>query len=183
MNEDFLLNIIKNKQPDLYEKMQTEQFKISDEILRFRINYGIEIDEISDFLGMNFDEYHNYEYGLADESTEKYLEVLNGLKKYNTEIKKLYNNQNTGYHIVDIQKSLLNHQKSDALFYKFAQGYKQSIRTLTNPSDNNKMKAFSVNIKKNKATKSASNYKTHDRKMEGSKSWKKPEVSYSTGQL
>ncbi|NLJ94099.1 MAG: hypothetical protein GX326_01195 [Clostridiaceae bacterium] len=67
--------------PNLQEKMATEQFKLSEQILDLRYQLNLTFEEIVDELNVTAEEYLDMEYGEKKISVEKYEAVILQLKK------------------------------------------------------------------------------------------------------
>ena len=81
MSRDLFEEMIKTSHPDLFDAMQTEQFKLSDRILQYRVAHGIAIEEIASYLGMEVGDYHDFEYGTAEEDVSVYQNIYERLKE------------------------------------------------------------------------------------------------------
>ena len=71
------------KVPDIEEIINTDQFKISEEILDTRFEKGLSFDEATSVVGLSRDKYIKFEYGDTDINVSEYRNVLCKLKDYN----------------------------------------------------------------------------------------------------
>lgn len=84
MGQDLLEEMIEMYHPDLFKETQTEEFKISDQILQYRVGHGIAIEEIANYLGLKIEVYHGFEYGTVEVDVSVYQEVFEKLKEFHT---------------------------------------------------------------------------------------------------
>ena len=70
------------KIPEIEKKINTDQFKISEEILDVRFEKGLSFDEVAQVVGMPREKYIKFEYGDNDLGLPEYYEVLHKLREY-----------------------------------------------------------------------------------------------------
>lgn len=61
---------------DVKQRLDSYEFKISQEILGARIRAGLQVREMAEQVGMDKAIYRKYENGIAQESKERYEDVL-----------------------------------------------------------------------------------------------------------
>ena len=71
------------KIPEIAEIINTDQFKISEEILDTRFEKGLSFAEAVQVVGLSREKYIKFEYGDIDISLSEYRNVLRKLKDYN----------------------------------------------------------------------------------------------------
>lgn len=71
------------KIPEIKEIINTDQFKISEEILDTRFEKGLSFDEAVQAVGLSREKYIKFEYGDNDISVSEYRNVLRRLRDYN----------------------------------------------------------------------------------------------------
>lgn len=71
------------KIPEIEEIINTDQFKISEEILDIRFEKGLSFDEAAKVVGLSREKYIKFEYGDNDISVSEYRDVLRKLRDYN----------------------------------------------------------------------------------------------------
>ena len=71
------------KIPEIAEIINTDQFKISEEILDARFEKGLSFDEAAQVAGLLREKYIKFEYGDNDINLSEYRNVLRKLKDYN----------------------------------------------------------------------------------------------------
>lgn len=91
MNTNFE-NLLREYQPDLYQKTKSEQNELSKDILKLRLLNKLSVEETAKYLNMSIEDYLNYEFGESRERTVlQYQEVLLNMKnifqKYENNIK------------------------------------------------------------------------------------------------
>lgn len=69
--------------PEIEELINTDQFKISEEILDARFEKGLSFDEAAQVVGLSREKYIKFEYGDNDISVSEYRDVLRKLRDYN----------------------------------------------------------------------------------------------------
>lgn len=69
-------DVIAERFPDLYEELQSEQGKLSIEILKVRLATSLSPLDLSKKLNMNMDNYLQFEFGDCDIPVSKYKQVL-----------------------------------------------------------------------------------------------------------
>lgn len=67
---------------EIEEKINTDQFKISEEILDTRFEKGLSFDEAAEVVGLPRENYIKFEYGDSDINVSEYRKVLRKLKDY-----------------------------------------------------------------------------------------------------
>lgn len=72
------------KFPGVEKIINTDQFKISEEILDVRFEKGLSFDEAVQVVGMPREKYIKFEYGDDDIDVSEYCEVLRKLREYNS---------------------------------------------------------------------------------------------------
>lgn len=70
------------KIPEIKEIINTDQFKISEEILDARFEKGLSFEEATQIVGLPKEEYIKFEYGDSDINVSEYRKVLRKLKNY-----------------------------------------------------------------------------------------------------
>lgn len=70
------------KIPEIEEKINTDQFKISEEILDIRFKKGLSFDEAAQVVGLSPEKYIKFEYGDSDINVSEYCKVIHKLKDY-----------------------------------------------------------------------------------------------------
>lgn len=70
------------KIPEIAEIINTDQFKISEEILDIRFEKGLSFDEAAEEVGLSRENYIKFEYGDSDINVSEYRKVLHKLKDY-----------------------------------------------------------------------------------------------------
>lgn len=70
------------KIPEIEEIINTDQFKISEEILDTRFEKGLSFDEAAQVAGLSREKYIKFEYGDSDINVSEYRKVLRKLKDY-----------------------------------------------------------------------------------------------------
>lgn len=71
------------KIPEIEEIINTDQFKISEEILNARFEKGLSFDDAVQVVGLSREKYIKFEYGDNDINISEYCNVLRKLKDYN----------------------------------------------------------------------------------------------------
>lgn len=71
------------KIPEIEEIINTDQFKISEEILDTRFEKGLSFGEAAKVAGLSRENYIKFEYGDTDMNVSEYHNVLRKLKDYN----------------------------------------------------------------------------------------------------
>ena len=71
------------KIPEIAEIINTDQFKISEEILDTRFEKGLSFAEAVQVVGLSKENYIKFEYGDTDINVSEYRKVLHKLKDYN----------------------------------------------------------------------------------------------------
>ena len=71
------------KIPEIEEIINTDQFKISEEILDIRFKKGLSFDDAAQVVGLSQEKYIKFEYGDSDINVSDYRKVLRKLKDYN----------------------------------------------------------------------------------------------------
>ena len=70
------------KIPEIEERINTDQFKISEEILDARFEKGLSFEEAAKIAELPQEKYIKFEYGDNDISVSEYRKVLRKLKDY-----------------------------------------------------------------------------------------------------
>lgn len=68
------------KIPEIEERINTDQFKISEEILDARFEKKLSFEEAAQIVGLPKEEYIKFEYGDSDIKVLEYRKVLRKLK-------------------------------------------------------------------------------------------------------
>lgn len=63
-------------------KMQSEQFKLSEVLLDKRFELGLNVNEISEIVGLTPQEYVDLEYGEPTIDIENYLNAIKNIEMY-----------------------------------------------------------------------------------------------------
>lgn len=71
------------KIPEIEELINTDQFKISEEILDARFEKRLSFDEAAKVAGLSREKYIKFEYGDIDINVSEYRDVLRKLRNYN----------------------------------------------------------------------------------------------------
>lgn len=71
------------KIPEIEEIINTDQFKISEEILNARFERGLSFNEAAQVVGLSRENYIKFEYSDTDINVSEYRKVLRKLKDYN----------------------------------------------------------------------------------------------------
>lgn len=71
------------KIPEIEEKINTDQFKISEEILDTRFEKGLSFEEAAQVVGLPNEKYIKFEYGDTDMPVSEYRKILRKLRDYN----------------------------------------------------------------------------------------------------
>ena len=71
------------KIPEIDEIINTDQFKISEEILDTRFAKGLSFETAVQVVGLSKEKYIKFEYGDSDINVSEYRNVLRKLKDYN----------------------------------------------------------------------------------------------------
>lgn len=71
------------KIPEIEERINTDQFKISEEILDARFEKGLSFEDAVQIVGLPQEKYIKFEYGDNDINLSEYRKVLHKLKDYN----------------------------------------------------------------------------------------------------
>ena len=83
--------------PEIKEKMKTEHFILSEEILDIRFEKKLTFDEAAEILDIPRETYIKFEYGDDDIDVSEYREVLRKLREYNS--KPLVGNNQSNFKI------------------------------------------------------------------------------------
>lgn len=76
LNNNYFNDVIAERFPDLYEELQSEQGKLSVEILKVRLSTSLSPLDFSKRLNMNMGDYLQFEFGDCDIPVSKYKQVL-----------------------------------------------------------------------------------------------------------
>src|SRR5690625_2843378 len=68
--------------PSINKLINTEHFKLSEQILELRKELNLSVEEAAKKSGLSFEEYFDLEWAETDISVDKYKETLNVLKQY-----------------------------------------------------------------------------------------------------
>ena len=77
MNNGYVLGM---ESEYLQKLVKTEQFKISEKILKKRTELNLSVEEMAKELKMDVDKYFDFEYAELCYSVEEYQEVLSKIK-------------------------------------------------------------------------------------------------------
>ena len=82
MNNKYVLGM---ESEYLQKLVKTEQFKISEKILKKRTELNLSVEEMAKELKMDVDKYFDFEYTELYYSAEEYQDILNKMEDINIE--------------------------------------------------------------------------------------------------
>lgn len=83
MNSKLLEELIQEHKPELVETMKTEQYKLSNQIVKLRVQSNLSLEDLAIKLGITPGEYLDYEYGETKYSVEEYKHLINKIEQIN----------------------------------------------------------------------------------------------------
>lgn len=63
MSSNYLNELLKEHNPELLKSMQTEQYDLSNQIVKLRVQSNLELEELALKVGLKPKDYLDYEYG------------------------------------------------------------------------------------------------------------------------
>lgn len=81
MNSKLLEELIQKYKPGLVETMQTEQYRLSNQIVKLRVQSSLTLEDLVTKLGITPEEYLDYEYGETKYSVEEYKHLINKIEQ------------------------------------------------------------------------------------------------------
>lgn len=80
MSSNFLKGLLQEHNPELLEKLQTEQYELSSQIVKLRVQSTLSLEELATKVGLTPEDYLDYEYGESKYSVEEYKCLVNKLE-------------------------------------------------------------------------------------------------------
>lgn len=81
MNSKLLEELIQEHNPELVETMQTEQYSLSNQIVKLRVQSNLSLEDLATKLGITPEEYLDYEYGETKYSVEEYKHLITKIEQ------------------------------------------------------------------------------------------------------
>lgn len=81
MNSNLLKDLLQEHNPELFETMQTEQYELSNQIVKLRVQSSLTLEDLAAKLGLTPEEYLDYEYGETKYSVEEYKHLINKIEQ------------------------------------------------------------------------------------------------------
>ena len=81
MNSKLLEELIQEHKPELVETMQTEQYRLSNQIVQLRVQSNLRLEDLATKLGITPEDYIDYEYGETKYSVEEYKHLINKIEQ------------------------------------------------------------------------------------------------------
>ena len=81
MNSKLLEELIQEHKPELVETMQTEQYRLSNQIVQLRVQSNLRLEDLATKLGITPEDYTDYEYGETKYSVEEYKHLINKIEQ------------------------------------------------------------------------------------------------------
>ena len=80
-NTKLLEELIQEHKPELVETMQTEQYRLSNQIVKLRVQSSLTLEDLVTKLGITPEDYLDYEYGETKYSVEEYKHLINKIEQ------------------------------------------------------------------------------------------------------
>lgn len=81
MTSKLLEELIQEHKPELVEAMQTEQYGLSNQIVKLRVQSSLTLEGLANKLGITPVEYLDYEYGETKYSVDEYKHLINKIEQ------------------------------------------------------------------------------------------------------
>ena len=81
MSSKLLEELIQEHKPELVETMQTEQYRLSNQIVQLRVQSNLRLEDLATKLGITPEDYIDYEYGETKYSVEEYKHLINKIEQ------------------------------------------------------------------------------------------------------
>lgn len=81
MQLNTLDKLLKEKQPQIYNKIHSPQHELSIELLKLRTENNLSVEDFSSMLGVTEKEYLDFEFGELNKTIKEYYQLINNAKK------------------------------------------------------------------------------------------------------
>lgn len=77
-------NFIENmkKDPKMKEYLESEQYQLGNKLNDLRYDYGLDVEDVAEYLGITIEEYVNLENGKTNIDTGLYRKFINRMLTY-----------------------------------------------------------------------------------------------------
>ncbi|MBG9978567.1 hypothetical protein [Ruoffia tabacinasalis] len=85
MSSNYLNELLKEHNPELLKSMQTEQYDLSNQIVKLRVQSNLELEELALKVGLKPEDYLDYEYGEDRFSVADYKSLISKIQQINSQ--------------------------------------------------------------------------------------------------
>lgn len=85
MNSNYLNELLKEHNPELLKSIQTEQYDLSNQIVKLRVQSNLELEELALKVGLKPEDYLDYEHGEDRYSVVDYKSLISKIQQINSQ--------------------------------------------------------------------------------------------------